>query len=646
MIARVVVIAHLSLLLSACGLIGNSSEDDAEPGTPSGEGSADEEREPEVSNLPETEPNDSRELAMQIPLGRPLAGTVSETDLDIYLLPAGTEPATVVLASESALELDVLRPQDAAGYTLTKAVAEDLRLPRVSRAASLFFTVRGTGAYTLTVESLDDGRAPCGFGHEPDDAFSVGAVMHSVPATATGCISTPDDIDYFLLPAEAFAGVPGFGLSLSPVAGVSLRVVAKDRDGTVLAEMNGDAGSTIEFPNLRVPAEGGIRFEVRSQSGANESEPYRLNLSRLPALNGTIELEPNDERITPTLLTEIGLVNGYIHRPGDEDYYVLTTEEPMLVRLFAESPQDVDLRVEVETEEFGRLVINNAGAGEPERLCSLTVDADGAAFRISAGNFQRTEREPYLLHFEFIEGANWEIEPNNAVQDVLLLERQLEEGARPDVALWLGEAIVPYAQGYAFPPGDYDRFVVEVFGDPLAAVTYKSVTVRLEPSAPADYSLELVDEAGATVGISNEGGVGESETLALDLPSGLYVARVTFIDGEPCERPYRISVQQTEIPENQRMVDWGQIGGDREIIPTRVLGGSGDGADAEDGDGSGSADRQGRRIDPSRLRPRVRPQLEIRPGIPPRPSLRVPIGEAGHPERVTEPPTFGGESGR
>ena len=642
-------VGRIGLLLLAtgvvsCGLLGGS-EGDPEPTLAADEGSADEPREPEVSELPESEPNDTRERAMQVPVGRPLAGSVAADDIDIYLLPAGTEPASVVLASEAALELDVLRPQDAAGYTLTKAVAEDLELPRLSRDASLFLTVRGTGAYTLLVSSLDDGRAPCGFGHEPDDAFNPGAQMHSVPATATGCISTPDDIDHFVLPAAAFADVPGFGLSLSPVPGVSLRVVAKDRDGNVLAEMNGDAGATIEFPNLRAPTEGDIRFEVRSQAGANESAPYRLNLSRLPALNGTIELEPNDERISPTILTEIGLVNGYIHRPGDEDYYVLTTEEPTLVRLFAESPGGVDIRVEVETEEAGRLVINETGAGEGERLCSVAVDSEGAAFKVSAGNFQRTEREPYLLHFEFIEGANWEIEPNNSVEDVLLLERQLEEGAAPDVALWLGEAVVPYAQGYAFPPGDFDRYVVEVFGDPLAAVTYKSITVRLEPSAPADYSLELVDESGATVGIANEGGVGESESLALDLPSGLYVARVTFIDGEPCERPYRLSVQQTDIPENQAIVELG-TSTDREIVPTRVLAGSGNGADDGDDEGSGNADGPGRRIDPRQLRPRVRPQIEVQPNVPGPPGNRVPIGEAPRPSRTDQPPTFGGESGR
>jgi hypothetical protein len=227
---------------------------------------------------------------------------------------------------------------------------------------------------------------------------------------------------------------------------------------------------------------------------------------------------------------------------------------------------------------------------------------------------------------------------------VLLLERQLEEGAREDVALWLGEAVVPYAQGYAFPPGDYDRYVVEVFGDPRSAVTYKSVTVRLEPSAPADYSLELADEFGATVGIANDGGVGESETLALDLPSGLYVARVTFIDGQPCERPYRISVQQTEIPENQAVVEWGELGDEQEIASTRVLAGSRQDTH-DDSEGSGEAD-DSNRLEPSRLRPQVRPQLEIRRGVQSQPSSRVPIGEAQEPGRVTEPPTFGGESGR
>ncbi len=596
---------------------------------------------PEVSSLPETEPNDSRELAMQLPVNRPIAGTVSADDSDIFLLPAGVEPASMVLASEAAMELEILRPQDAAGYTLSKAVGEDLRIPRVARDASLFFTVSGTGAYTLLASGVDDGRVPCGFGHEPDDVFNPGAVMHSVPATATGCITTPDDIDYFRLPASAFADVSGFGLALSPVSGVSLRVLVKDENGSVLAEMNGNAGEAVQFPNMRVPASGGVLFEIRSQAGANETEAYQLNLSRLPALNGVIELEPNNEPTAPTMLNEIGLVNGYIHRPGDEDYYVLTSEEPRLVRLFAESPAGIDLRVEVESAEFGQLVINNAGEGEAERLCSMAISEDGTPFKISAGNFQSTEREPYLLHFEFIEGANWEVEPNNTVDQVLDLERQLEEGeGGPDVALWLGEAVVPYAQGYAFPPGDQDRYVVEVFGDPLAAVTYKSVTIRLEPSAPADYSLELVDELGATVGIANEGGVGEAESLALDLPSGLYVARVTYVNGSPCERPYRISVGQTDIPEPPVVIEIPEE--EREIIPTEVWAN-----ENGEGEGEGSGDTDGReRVDPNRLRPRVRPQIEIRPDIPPPPTPRVPIGEMPPPVQSSPPPTFGGGSGR
>jgi hypothetical protein len=596
--------------------------------------------------LPEAEPNDSRELAMQLPIDRPIAGSVSETDMDLFLLPAGVEPASLVLASESALELEVLRPQDAAGYILSKAVGQDLRIPRVARDASLFFTVRGTGEYTLLATNVDDGRVPCGFGHEPDDVFSAGAVMHSVPATATGCLTTPDDIDYFRLPAEAFADVPGFGLTLLPVTGVSLRVVVKDENGLVLAEMNGNAGDSVEFPNMRVPASGGILFEIRSQAGANETEAYQLNLSRLPALSGTIELEPNDEPTAPTLLNQIGLVNGYIHRPGDEDHYVLSSDEPRLVRLFAEAPSGIDLRVEVQSDQFGQLVINNAGAGEAERLCSMTITEEGTPFMVSAGNFQSTEREPYLLHFEFIEGPNWEIEPNNTVDQVLDLERQLEavEGG-PDVALWLGDSVVPYAQGYAFPPGDQDRYVVEVFGDPLAAVTYKSVTIRLEPSAPADYSLELVDEQGATVGIANDGGVGEAESLALDLPSGLYVARVTYVDGEPCERPYRISVGQTDIPVNAVVVEMPELA--RDIIPTQVLGNENrSGTNSGEGGADGSGDDGAGRIDPNRLRPRIRPQIELRPDLPPPPTPRVPIGESPTPVRSTPPPTFGGGSGR
>ena len=498
---------------------------------------------PEVSALPEAEPNDDTERANRLPIDRPVAGAVSADDVDVFTLPPADDAVDIVVTATAPISLEIARPQDAASYIVPIAADEATRLPRISRDATLAFTVRGAAEYTITASNAD---APaCGFALEPDDMTSPGARAASVPATLTGCIATPNDVDYFRIPAASLEGLEGFGLTVAGVPGVSL-AVALHAGGDVIAELAGRDGEELAFPNLRAPADGDIVVAVRSLSGASETAPYRVALRRLPPLAGVVELEPNDTAATATQLSAIGLVNGYLHRVGDVDHFRLVTPEPTVVRMLAEPPPSVDIQVQL-LGAASPLVIDQARVGGQERVCSLRIDPEvGVDFVVSARAQERTQLEPYLLHFELFDGATWELEPNDDLTEALAAAAA-DARTSTEVGLRLQEGpLASFVQGYVFPPGDVDRFVVRVTSDPTAEITYKSITLRLDPGGATDYALELFDNDGAAVAVSNNGRLGEAESIAVDLPAGLFVAQVTLLAGDACGQPYRLSVSQTE----------------------------------------------------------------------------------------------------
>lgn len=510
----------------------------------SGDGSAS--PEPSVSAVPESEPNDDSDHAQRLPVGRPVAGAVAGGDRDVFVLPPGDGAVDLTITADGAVTVTVARPQDASRFVVAVSAGEPRRLSGLLRSATLEVSVEGSGSYGLDAVVSEDVRPACGFALEPDDAGSPGAIAASVPATLVGCVATPDDVDVFRIPPEAVAELEGLGVALSPLPGVALGLTIRSSAGETLASLSGREGEELALPNLRAPVAGGLEVEVRSLAGANESTPYRLSLRRLAPLNGVTELEPNDVQASATALDSIGLVNGYLHRLGDIDYYRLTSPEAAQVRLLADPPEGVDLQLQF--LGGAGFVVDAARAGEQERVCSLRVDPEiPLEFTVSARAQERTGLEPYLLHFERFDGEQWEQEPNEDLAEALAAAAEDERGG-PEVAIRISDTMSAGAvSGYAFPPGDIDRFVMRVAGDPRAEVTYRSITIRLEPNGPADYSLEVFDADRAAVGSANAGRGGEVESLSLDLPSGLYIAQVTLLSGEPCDRPYRLAVAQTDV---------------------------------------------------------------------------------------------------
>jgi hypothetical protein len=577
------------------------------------------------SAVPEIEPNDTPDTAHRLAVGRPIEGSVSAEDVDRYALPAGVRAASVTVRGQGVERVEVRRPQDAAIASFP-ATAGGVVIPAMPRDASAVLSVHGTGPYTLLVADTD-AAAPCGILREPDDIARPGLTLDTVPATAVGCIAEPGDMDVIRVPADALADVPGLGIALSAVESVAFELRLKDDSGRVLISVAGEAGEDLLIPNVARPDTGSLIVEVRSVQGASESAPYRLSLRRLSPLNGTIELEPNDDSASATRVVEIGLVNGYLHRPGDVDHYELTSDEAQLVRMWAESPAGVDLKLRVEREGAGTLEVDASAAGGQEQICSIRLSPESPfSFGVVGGPADVTTAEPYLLHFERLEGGTWEIEPNDTAEVALTAARGRTDVAPVDggVGVHADAGLASSVSGYSFPDGDVDHFVIDVAGDPAAAVTYSSVTVTLQPNGAADYALELLDEDGASLGRSDAGRVGESESVALDLPAGSYVASVRRVSGEACGRPYVLAVRKTDFP-------------DPAAVPS---------------EGSGEL-REGSGEPPARPEQRLRPRLNVQPP-PTAPTLDS--GALGRPRPRTwgaparapgeQPPTFGGESGR
>lgn len=535
-----VLLALASLTLVAC------PDDSPEPVADVDEGSA---PVPEISALAEQEPNDSVDDAMRIVGDRPVRGETAGGDIDVFLIAPSATPSGIVIDAEGPGRLEVRRPQDGVSTSFTFDAGEHVLGP-FERGSTLLATVRDASAYTIALQDEDEAR--CGFGREPDTREHPGVDVASVPALVRGCITAVDDVDVFHLSAEALAEVDGMGIEVSGVEGVSYLARIETESGTVLTELSGGPGEALRLPNLAAPAHGSARIVISSLSGANEAMAYELQLRRLPPLNGTIELEPNDEPMIATPVERIHLINGYLHRPGDKDVYRILVEEPTLARLLVDSPQDVDLQLEVPGGPLGTLIIDDAEAGEQERVCSLRLEPgdEGTVLSVFARSVGMANLEPYLIQFQLLDSEEWEVEPNDQLADVLAaIPPSASRGDGPPIGLWrTPESVSSQVSGYAFPPGDVDRFVIEVFGDPRAAVTYTSVTLRLEPNGQSDYSLEVLDEDGAAVAMANTGGVAEMESVRLDLPSGRYVARVKLEEGDACALPYRLSVLQTALP--------------------------------------------------------------------------------------------------
>jgi len=517
------------------------------------------------SALPETEPNDSLAQAPNVQVGRTYTGTLAAGDLDMLRLGMGT-PVALTLTSTGESEFFVTSPTDGARRRYLLLPNLPLTLDAVTRETSLALEWSGQGDWSIDIQPAAEGaEVGCGFLREQDTVDAPGAELIAVPSVVTGCVEMAGDIDHVVVSEQALAGMPMFGVAVSAVEGVALQVGIRDAGGTLMAELIGGPGEALAIPNVGAPlVPGPVSIQVASLGGASPERPWRLEVRRPPGVLGAVEVEPNDTVAAPTLVTTMDIINGWLHRPGDTDHYRLTLPETQVVRMLAQAPAGVDLQILLGQQgAFGDMVIDNETTAQSEALCSVRVGPDVPfEFAIRSSGTETTGAAPYILRFDRYSGVDFEVEPNDLMEQLPVPDPMAVSAAgldsmgdRPVQFVLQPEQMTFTAAGHVFPDTDRDHFLLYIAGDRTANVTYTSVTLRLEPGATADLVMELLDDRGALIARADSGSVGMPEIAAIDLASGRYVVRVSRVAGRSCEQPYRLFADLTAIPPSERPDD-------------------------------------------------------------------------------------------
>jgi hypothetical protein len=501
----------------------------------------------------EEEPANSSETSPpQIAPGARMEGTLALGDIDAYRLGAGP-PVNVQIELEQGGELRVHVPSTGAVQRYELIGGTPLVIDDLPREEALHLVLTGQGAWTLRIDPVAAGIVPrCGFALETGEGGGAGAELVAIPARISGCIDHTSDRDEFVVSPDAWRDVPLFGIRLTGVPGVAMGMSVRDALGNSVAELMGQEGQSIQIPNLGPPLDGGpLTIEVVQRQGAGERSAYMLELRRPPGLLGAIEVEPNNSPAHATVVNEIGVINGYIHRPGDTDYYRLEPAETQVVRLRADAPEFLDLQLLLdEHTTYGTATINEEGEGGQEALCSMRVGPEAPLhFAVQGLGVATTFDSPYLVHFDLYSGSDFEVEPNDRLEMTAAAEPPAADGQSRTVWFQLAPGVQSAtAAGHIFPATERDVFAMDIAGDPRASVTYHSIIVRLDPGPLADYSLELLDDRGAIVSRSERGRMGEVEVVSADLSSGRYYVRVSMTEGDGCQTPYRLSAEQRGFP--------------------------------------------------------------------------------------------------
>jgi hypothetical protein len=555
----------LVTLATLCGcdtltsLLGSESEGSSAPV----DGSAMQDAGP--SALPEAEPNDSLAQAPNVQVGRTYTGSLAPGDIDMLRLGMGA-PVSLTLRSTGDAEFFVMSPTDGVRRRYVLMPNLPLTLDAVARETALALEWSGQGEWSIDIQTAAEGvEIGCGFLGEQDSVTAPGAELVALPSVVTGCIEQAGDIDHLVLSEQALAGAPMFGVAVSAVEGVALQVGMRDAGGTLMAELIGGPGEALVIPNVGSPlVPGPVSIQVASLGGASPERPWRLEVRRPPGVLGAVEVEPNDTAASPTLVESMDIINGWLHRPGDSDHYRLTLPETQVVRMLAEAPAGVDLQILLAQQgSFGDMVIDAETTAQSESLCSVRVGPDVPfEFSIRASGTETTGASPYILHFDRYSGVDFEVEPNDLVEQLPVPDPMAVSaagldslGSRPVQFVLQPEQMTFTAAGHVFPDNDRDHFLLYIAGDRTANVTYTSVTLRLEPGATADLVMELLDDRGALIARADSGTVGVTETAAIDLSSGRYVVRVSRMSGRSCEQPYRLFADLTAIPPSGQVED-------------------------------------------------------------------------------------------
>ncbi len=376
-----------------------------------------------------------------------------------------------------------------------------------------------------------------------------------IPGERQGLVNYRNDIDTFLLrPADGKVEAhDALRLELRAPKDLQLGITVLDKEGEVLVqerlEKNEDQESGPWLwmrPNLRASAiDSLVLRSLGKEPGATGA--YTLRALWHPPLGEgeSLEVEPNSAT-SPQQVSKSSRIVGYLNTPQDRDFFVVQIPPakpdapPMIfgVRLDGE---ELNWAVEVR-EANKKRTLNNAKSGETEFLCNKVVSSGEVVLEV----FEHTPRKKkpaerstntpgrYALTVALRTAEREEIEPNGRTAKATVLpDEQPHRGfiyPAKDVDLW--KFTVPAPE--KLPEDGTDPFLPW-------EVLLRGTKLNLR--------IEVLDEDGVRVAQVDKGGAGEGEKLRLDLPPGVYFARVkgSGVRGS-CDKAYTISAQPRSTP--------------------------------------------------------------------------------------------------
>ncbi|MFN7130551.1 MAG: ABC transporter substrate-binding protein [Myxococcales bacterium] len=256
----------------------------------------------------------------------------------------------------------------------------------------------------------------------------------------------------------------------------------------------------------------------------NQDAPYRLTITE-EQVQGTAELEPNDDAAHATQLANDGVRQGYFAPKGDVDYFFVRYDQPSIVRVELAGVDRVDPVLSIvkvpaagATKEETLVRANDGGTREGELLNNVAIGPEGVLVKVEAAarqvdgkwvRDQENANEPYRLTFTSRpdEGAD-EREPNDAPERATAFE--------------LGKPM----KGTIHPRKDVDLFKLDLSQSPVKVPLKATVTGILK----VDVALALyqVGENGKlSVLQSAEKAKGDQpETLRHTVEPGVYYLEV------------------------------------------------------------------------------------------------------------------------
>jgi len=530
-------------------------------------------------HVQEQEPNDFQR-AQQIPARAIVAGTLqAPRDDDWYRV--GPGPGKLL-----ALRIELRGASNAWIETYDRDRNPLLRvhaggddpglIPATTCLEACFVKVSGTGPqnYELSVLGVDP---PAGEELEPNNR-AVDATELQLGKPMRGTYLSAEDEDWFRLAVPP--GSPEvLRIEVTAVAGVrpelEVRALA---DAALLATFRGSDGLFVRDLSLRlgeqadagvadagvledagVPDGGAASMDMDAGAGVTPSPspgsgyylvlkgksrrgapliPYTLTAT-LEAGAPDLEIEPNDDPEHATPLRETA--TGFIAPAGDQDWYRVHADAPMVLHAELSGADRADLELAVYTSagaEKPRLLAraNEGGPREPEVLPAVGIPAGDsyvlvqAAARQLEGKWVRDGEDrqtPYRLAVQLApDDGTTEREPND------------------DVASAQAITLPVALKGWIWPRKDVDVFRFHV------AAGQTPVSVLLSAVRGVDLQLRLYQLHGErpaeVIGSSDvRRGEGEEKLVAVPLKEGDYAVEVSSPRNKDASasQPYTLSVQ-------------------------------------------------------------------------------------------------------